>query len=137
MSFHQEGDENKGKEKTTNRQQGTVATTTNQETALLQNSKIVCRRYGEDGHKYPECRAPTTKIDNYQPGKQTGTNHLISGSLTWDDLPDTGNDDTINYMFVNSQAPTLRKQENNNTSMSFSQTTQEGLPESWVLLDNQ
>ena len=65
-----------------------------------------------------------------------GTNHIISGSLTWDDLPDTGNDDTINYMFVNSQAPTSRKQENNNTSISFSQT-QEGLPESWVLLDNQ
>ena len=40
-------------------------------------------------------------------------------------------------MFVNSQAPTLQRQENNNTSMSFSQTTQEGLPESWVLLNNQ
>ena len=67
MSFRQEGDENNRKEKTTNRQQGTVATTTNQETAaLLQNSKIVCRRCGKDGHKYPECRAPTTKIDNYQ-----------------------------------------------------------------------
>ena len=128
MSFHQEVDENKGKEKTTNRQQGTVATTTNQETALLQNAKIVCRRCGEDGHNSPEYRAPTTKIDNYQSGKQTGTNHLISGSLTWYDLPDTGNDDTINYMFVNSQAPTSRRQENNTMSMSFSQTTQEGLP---------
>ena len=54
MSFHQEGDENKGREKTINRQQGTIATTANQETALLQNAKIICRRCGEDGHKSPE-----------------------------------------------------------------------------------
>ena len=56
----------KEKKKTTNWQQGTGATITNQETALLQNEKIVCRRCGKDGHKSPECRAPTTKIDNDQ-----------------------------------------------------------------------
>ena len=106
MSFHQEGDENKGKEKTTNRQQGTGAITANHETALLQDAKIVCRRCGEDGHKSPECRTTTTKVGTYQSGKQTGTNHIISGSTTWDDLPDTGNDDVINYMFLNTEAST-------------------------------
>ncbi len=112
---------------------------TEEEVALATRGEIVCHRCGQNDHKSPQCRATNDVVDTYRSTQSAnkGVSQLNHSSITWD-LPD---DEGRNFVFLgNADMQCIETKEDGtyktHRTMAFS-TTINGLPLSWILLDNQ
>jgi hypothetical protein len=102
---------------------------------------IVCKRCGDRDHRSPNCRAPNHKAETYKATQtgNTGFSQLVSASVNWDSIEAA--DEANNWSFLSEGSSQGTEHRSDGTTVPHKKmalsTSNNGLPASWILLDNQ